>query len=118
MWMPKPFWKILASFFESCVVHLEVQKTRLTPFTRIYYQIYLFTTKATASPPPRHRDARPVFLSCLIIFVKDIPYTLNMKKVELTVRKVIHNQPVLNRDALRNPEVLDYYVDIDELQKD
>jgi acetoacetyl-CoA synthetase len=39
-----------------------------------------------------------------------------MKKVELAVKKVIHNQPVLNKDALRNPEALKYYENIDELK--
>ena len=58
---------------------------------------------------PRHVPAK-------IIEIADIPYTLNMKKVELAVKKVIHNQPVLNKDALRNPEVLKYYENIDELQ--
>jgi acetoacetyl-CoA synthetase len=47
-----------------------------------------------------------------------IPYTLNMKKVELAVRKVIHNQPVKNKDALRNPEALDAYSGLKELQED
>jgi acetoacetyl-CoA synthetase len=46
---------------------------------------------------PRHVPAK-------IIPVPDIPYTLNMKKVELAVKKVIHNQEVKNKDALRNPE--------------
>ncbi|MBW2196902.1 MAG: hypothetical protein JRF58_03390, partial [Deltaproteobacteria bacterium] len=45
-----------------------------------------------------------------------IPYTHNMKKVELAVKKVIHNQPVLNKDSLSNPEALDYYADLKELQ--
>ncbi|MBW2220458.1 MAG: hypothetical protein JRF40_13380, partial [Deltaproteobacteria bacterium] len=53
-----------------------------------------------------------------ILPVQDVPYTLNMKKVELAVKKVIHNQPVLNKDALRNPEALDYYIGLDELQED
>ncbi len=53
-----------------------------------------------------------------IIAVPDIPYTLNMKKVEIAVRKVIQGQPVLNRDSLSNPEVLDYYADIPELQEE
>jgi acetoacetyl-CoA synthetase len=51
-----------------------------------------------------------------IIEVKDIPYTLNMKKVELAVKKVVQNEPVLNKDALINPESLDYYKNIPELQ--
>ena len=58
---------------------------------------------------PRHVPAK-------IIPVPDIPYTLNMKKVELAVKKVIHNQEVKNKDALRNPEALDYYAGITELQ--
>jgi acetoacetyl-CoA synthetase len=60
---------------------------------------------------PRHVPAK-------IIPVPDIPYTLNMKKVELAVKKVIHNQAVKNKDALRNPEALDYFAGIAELQQD
>ena len=41
-----------------------------------------------------------------------------MKKVELAVRDIIHNRPVHNREALGNPEALDYYVDLPELQED
>jgi acetoacetyl-CoA synthetase len=41
-----------------------------------------------------------------------------MKKVELAVKKVIQGQPVLNKDALSNPQALDYYVNIEELQED
>ena len=53
-----------------------------------------------------------------IIAIKDIPYTLNMKKVELAVKKVIQGEPVLNRDALANPDSLDLYKDIPQLQED
>ena len=51
---------------------------------------------------PRHVPAR-------IIGVPDIPYTMNMKKVESAVTNLMHGRPVLNRDALTNPESLDYY---------
>jgi len=48
----------------------------------------------------------------------DAPYTLNMKKVESAVTNIIHGRPVLNRDALSNPQVLDYFEKIvPELQK-
>ncbi|MCM2356753.1 MAG: acetoacetate--CoA ligase [Geobacteraceae bacterium] len=57
---------------------------------------------------PRHVPAR-------IIAVADIPYTINMKKVELAVRQVIHGEPVRNRDALANPEALELYRDLPEL---
>jgi acetoacetyl-CoA synthetase len=58
---------------------------------------------------PRHVPAK-------IIEVPDIPYTLNMKKVESAVTNIIHGRAVLNRDALANPECLDYYENMAELK--
>ena len=61
-------------------------------------------------------EASPRHVPAKIIEVPDIPYTLNMKKVELAVKKMIENQPVKNKDALKNPEALDFYQDIQELK--
>lgn len=58
---------------------------------------------------PRHVPAK-------IIAVNDIPYTISMKKVELAVKHVIHGEPVVNADALINPESLALYKDLAELQ--
>ena len=44
--------------------------------------------------------------------VSAVPYTISGKKVELAVTQMIHGEPVLNRDALANPESLDQYADI------
>jgi acetoacetyl-CoA synthetase len=63
-------------------------------------------------------NASPRHVPAKILSVPDIPYTLNMKKVELAVKKVIQHQPVLNKDALRNPEVLDYYAGFAELSEE
>ena len=63
-------------------------------------------------------NASPRHVPSKIISVPAVPYTLNMKKVELAVRKVIQGQEVKNKDALSNPEVLDFYADIKELQED
>lgn len=63
-------------------------------------------------------NASPRHVPAKIISVPDIPYTLNMKKVELAVKKMIENKPVLNKDALKNPEALDFYAGIEELQTD
>jgi acetoacetyl-CoA synthetase len=60
-------------------------------------------------------NASPRHVPAKIIPVPDIPYTLNMKKVELAVRKIIHGQEVKNKDALKNPEALDYFAGIKEL---
>ncbi len=65
------------------------------------------------------RDASPRHVPALIIETPDIPYTFNMKKVEIAVTNIIHGRPVLNRDALINPESLDFYEKIlPQLQKD
>jgi len=58
---------------------------------------------------PRHIPAK-------IIEVPDIPYTLNMKKVESAVTNLIHGKPVLNRDALVNPKSLDFFENLEELK--
>lgn len=64
------------------------------------------------------KNASPRHVPDKIIAVPEIPYTLNMKKVELAVKKIIEKKPVLNKDALSNPDVLQYYADIKELEKD
>ena len=46
----------------------------------------------------------------MILEVPDIPYTFNMKKVEIAVANIVNNRPVTNRDSLANPESLDFYV--------
>ena len=63
-------------------------------------------------------NASPRHVPAKILSVPDVPYTLNMKKVELAVKKVIQNKPVLNKDALRNPEALDFYAGFKELGED
>jgi acetoacetyl-CoA synthetase len=58
---------------------------------------------------PRHVPAK-------VLAVEDIPYTISGKKVELAVRNVIHGLEVKNKDALANPEALDNYLDLPELE--
>jgi acetoacetyl-CoA synthetase len=58
---------------------------------------------------PRHVPAK-------IVQVADIPRTKSGKIVELAVRNVVHNQPVKNQEALANPEALEYFRGLAELQ--
>jgi acetoacetyl-CoA synthetase len=51
-----------------------------------------------------------------IIQIAEIPRTKSGKIVELAVRDVIHDRPVKNREALANPEALDLYRGLAELQ--
>lgn len=65
-------------------------------------------TKIRLNASPRHVPAK-------VIQVKDIPYTLNGKKVELAVYNVINNKIVANKDILANPEVLVEFHNLPEL---
>jgi acetoacetyl-CoA synthetase len=58
---------------------------------------------------PRHVPAK-------IIGVPDIPRTLSGKITELAVREVIHNRPVKTTDALANPQALDHFRHLAELE--
>jgi acetoacetyl-CoA synthetase len=62
------------------------------------------------------RNTTPRHVPAKIIAIPDIPYTISGKKVELAVRNLIHNKEVKNKDALANPEALEYYKDLAELR--
>ena len=52
-----------------------------------------------------------------IVAVRDIPRTLSGKIVELAVRSVVHGEPVRNTEALANPESLELFRDLPQLQE-
>jgi acetoacetyl-CoA synthetase len=62
------------------------------------------------------RHASPRHVPERIVQVRDIPRTKNGKVVELAVRSVVHGMPVGNTDALANPEALELFRDLPELQ--
>jgi len=62
-----------------------------------------------ANTTPRHVPAK-------IIAVTAIPKTISGKIVEIAVRDVIHGKTVANTDALANPEALELFKDLPELQ--
>jgi acetoacetyl-CoA synthetase len=60
--------------------------------------------------------ATPRHVPALILQVTEIPHTINGKKVELAVTDIIHGREVHNRDALANPDALNQFEHIPELQ--
>ncbi|WP_252275395.1 acetoacetate--CoA ligase [Pseudomonas subflava] len=62
-----------------------------------------------ANTTPRHVPAK-------VIAVADIPRTISGKIVELAVRNVVHGKPVKNTDALANPQALELFRDLPDLQ--
>ncbi len=59
---------------------------------------------------PRHVPAK-------IVQVSEIPRTKSGKIVELAVREVVHNRAVKNLHSLANPEALELYRDLPQLQE-
>jgi acetoacetyl-CoA synthetase len=59
--------------------------------------------------------ASPHHVPKVIVQVPDIPRTISGKITELAVRDVIHGRPVKNTDALANPQALDYFRNLREL---
>jgi acetoacetyl-CoA synthetase len=65
--------------------------------------------KIRTGASPRHVPAR-------IVQVADIPRTKSGKITELAVRDVVHGRDVKNKEALANPEALDLFRNLPELQ--
>ena len=63
------------------------------------------------------QNTTPRHVPDLIVSVAALPRTLSGKIVELAVRAVVHNLSVKNKEALANPEALEYFKDIPDLQK-
>ena len=61
-------------------------------------------------------ECSPRHIPKKIIEIADIPYTINGKKVEIAVKKIIHGEDVPNRDSLANPESLKFYQNLPDLQ--
>lgn len=54
--------------------------------------------------------ASPRHVPAFILEITDIPYTFSGKKVESAFTNIVNKRPVTNRDALSNPESLDYLI--------
>jgi acetoacetyl-CoA synthetase len=62
------------------------------------------------------RHSTPRHIPAKIIEAPDLPRTLNGKLVELAVRNAVHGLPVKNADALANPQALEFFRNVHELQ--
>ncbi|WP_127076764.1 acetoacetate--CoA ligase [Rhodomicrobium lacus] len=63
----------------------------------------------------RH-GASPRHVPAVIVQVPDIPRTKSGKITEIAVRDIVHGRAVKNTEALANPDALDHYRDIGDLQ--
>ena len=61
------------------------------------------------------KNASPRHVPAKIIAVTEVPRTKNGKIVELAVKNIIEGSKIKNKEALANPEVLEQYKNIKEL---
>ena len=61
-------------------------------------------------------DCSPRHVPHIVLETEDIPYTINGKKVEIAVKRIIDGEKITNKDALSNPESLKLFENIPELQ--
>ena len=91
---------------------------RIILFVKLNQGVHLTNELKDKIRKTLREKASPRHVPAIIMEMPDAPYTLNMKKVESAVTNIIHGRPVTNRDALSNPQVLDYFEKIvPELQK-
>jgi acetoacetyl-CoA synthetase len=72
-------------------------------------KIQLIKTRIRKNCSPKH-------VPSIIIKVPEIPRTKSGKIVELAVRKVINGEELNNKEAIANPDSLNYFKNIKELK--
>jgi acetoacetyl-CoA synthetase len=89
---------------------------RIVLFVRLAEGVKL-TDELTAAIKSRIRaGASPRHVPAKIVAVADIPRTKSGKITELAVREVVHGREVKNKEALANPEALELFRDLADLQ--
>ena len=62
------------------------------------------------------KNCSPKHVPSVVIKVPEIPRTKSGKIVELAVRKVIHGEMVNNKEAIANPESLEFFENLPQLK--
>ncbi len=92
--------------------------TRILLFVKLRENTSLTDELAARIKKEIRENTTPHHVPAKVFQVRDIPHTINGKIVELAVRNAIHNRPAINTGALENPEALEYYRNIPELNEE
>ena len=90
--------------------------TRVVLFVRLRDGVVLDGPLTARIKQQIRENASPRHVPAKVLQVADIPRTVNGKITELAVADVVHGRPVKNKEALANPEALDAFRDLPELQ--
>ena len=101
---------------ESIVIgQLWESDTRIVLFVKLREGINLTETLADTIKKLIKNNCTSRHVPSKILQVEDIPRTKSGKIVEIPVRDIVHGREVKNKEALANPEALDYFRDRPEL---
>lgn len=107
----------LPEILESIVVGQRWQEDeRVILFVRLQEGVALDDALVAKIRSTIRTGASPRHVPAKIIAVRDIPRTKNNKISEIAVRDIISGKNIANTDALANPEALDEYRNLPELQ--
>jgi acetoacetyl-CoA synthetase len=102
---------------ESLVIGQDWQDdVRVVLFVKLREGVVINDTLVKSINKKIRDNASPRHVPAKIVQVADIPRTKSGKIVELAVRDVVHGRKVKNIEALANPEALDLYRDLPQLQ--
>ncbi len=90
------------------IVLFIVLKENLSLSTQLKERIKL---KIKEEATPRHVPSK-------IIQINEVPRTINMKKVEIAVLKLINGENIDNKEALANPDSLEQFKNLPEIHAD
>jgi acetoacetyl-CoA synthetase len=108
----------LPEILESLVVGQDWQgDVRVILFVRLREHITLDEMLVARIKQTIRINTTPRHVPAKILAVKDIPRTRSGKITELAVRDIIHGRPVKNKEALANPEALQLFENLAELQQ-
>ena len=91
--------------------------SRIILFVVMNGEDHLNSDQAQAIKKSLREEASPRHVPDKIIVTPDLPRTKSNKLVELAVADVINGRTVRNRDALANPQALDWFADCAELMQ-
>ena len=91
------------------------QDERIVLFVKLKENEYLNEDRKNEISSAIKYKCSPKHVPSVIVSIEDIPYTLNGKKVEIAVKNIIHGIEPKNKSSLSNPESLEYYKNIVEI---
>ena len=98
-----------------CIGQQWEHDTRIVLFVRLADKVQMTEELKSAIKFKIRNGATPRHVPAIIIAVDDIPRTKSGKITELAVRDIVNGREVKNKDALANPEALELFKDLAEL---